>query len=324
MKKTSLTLTLTSCIIFFSLCQLFSDEVLISSLKKHYKQLPTGLQNSEIESDTKAIKRIHQTIKKQLITENEIDNVLSTLYTLGRFSNGYKNDTGHFENKIIIKIFIDLLKSENSEIHNYAFHSLMKYGRKDYLQEYSKQILDNLYKIHVDYQYEIMGLLILPEEKKQKILAKKNIPFHIRAALGDRKAEEQLIKQFLNASDFRQKKDIAKLLAYIGNKNCTITLIQSLSSNFIEKGVYHETSIKFEIIKYLGDIHPENTLLTKEVLKIGEYGDKRYGGMSAIRNYFDKINIWSLKLYGVKGILDNTDYFLHRKIMIKKTIKKKK
>lgn len=106
------------------------------------------------------------------------------------------------------KMELETLKKDTSRKEQYSFvcyvsdniHGLLQ----DSIRKYSKEIIQLVnyktfwpkYRNQTNDCPEVFGMLDLPDSIKQFALANSGTPLHVKARLGDKKAERQVIKEF--------------------------------------------------------------------------------------------------------------------------------
>ncbi len=245
---------------------------------------------------------------------------VNALYDLGRFPNGFENDTGYLEDSIVVKILVSALKDPRKKIRNSVFSRLLRFARASRLGPHSGDIKNAFGKYEFPDEHEMLGLLTLDENERKLLLGRDDVPAKVRARIGDTDSENRLISEFGASDDFEKKERLADDLAYVGTGLCGKALAESLASGLISKGIVEEVSIKFFIISALGKIHPDNHLLTREIKKIEFLGDDDYGGSEAIRNYLGEVCQWAENAYGIQLPEPDPDSVLYRHIVIGRPI----
>lgn len=256
----------------------------------------------------------------------------------GSFSTGYIEDERFF--RFCVKLF------KFGDIKSVGYKSLLNHSRTDYLKKYDKEIREGIQSLQAeksrDSTYinrrkdipeevlkkqskymdkllpgdELLIMLPLSSEEKKKMLEKiPEIPRHqyyyLRARLGDKKAEEYFIEQFENAKEYNKKKKFAEKLGIIGTPDCARALVKALNSPIrYTFDVKPLQSVRIEIIKALGRIHPEAPFLRMDITYIETYTDILYGGSKKIVGYLERVISWAVEKYKVKPVDKNPGNFL--------------
>jgi len=181
---------------------------------------------------------------------------------------------------------------------------------------------------------ELFMLLPLSENEK-KLMLKKNIPLHYRARLGDKEAENKLINKFNKVTEVFTNGKISKLsigktnnissetiklvkkLGLAGTEKCAKTLIRALNFN-VPRRTWRYRSLRIDIIKALGRIHPEVPFLRMDISFIDQHSDKAYAFPykneedvgKKIQDYLNKVIEWGKKTYNTTPVSLSSTPFL--------------
>jgi hypothetical protein len=248
--------------------------------------------------------------------------LVHALFNLGRYPEGFDLDTGLIEDNVVTSILVSALSSRTPAVREYAFRYLLDFGREDQISIHSAMIKEALADFKFPDQERFLALLPLSQSERLELLQRKNLALDVRARLGDKQAEEELIERFFGADSFERKREMAVMLGYAGTSSCASALIRSLDSPLMLIAPYEHVSIRVYIIIALGRIHPNEMLLTREIMKIVHLGDDKYGGKERIRDYLIEVKNWGLATYGVFPDGPEPEPILFKMIIVKHPIKK--
>jgi hypothetical protein len=153
------------------------------------------------------------------------------------------------------------------------------------------------------------GMYLTKAEEKYILLNKEKYPDQVRAIVGDKKAEARIIESFENAREYNIIKKIAYALAKIGSKNAQVAIVKRLNDGIIDSIHSNKTHIRYELIKALGEIYPDNELFhisfEKETI-MGAFYEQRKNEFihiathESVKTYLENIAFWSEKTLGIK------------------------
>jgi hypothetical protein len=251
-----------------------------------------------LQSDRDRVAKIREPVSNNLPCSDR-GALLADLTDLGLFPTR-SIDTGHFEDEVVVAIEAAALGDECAEVRKSAFYYLFHYATVPQLASQALTIKAALTAFEYSDAPELLALLPLSDDARSALLARPKLPTEVRARLGDRSAEARLVKEFAEARTFREKQEAAERLGYAGTRLCAGTLVKGLNSTLVQTTVHGPASIRYDIIVALGRIHPEEPLLTSEIRKIYQEGDRKYGGAEAIQSYLEQVVAWAKHTYGVE------------------------
>jgi hypothetical protein len=183
-----------------------------------------------------------------------------------------------------------------------AFDELCKYGRFDYLTNYSDAIqaaLAGKKKIGHKQAEELLCLLNLSVQDKKKLLDTKYLPEYVRARLGDTTAENKLMSEYLSANTkklFYVRKRLVDEMGTVATPR-TIRFLVRVFNDTIYGSDCGKASIAACIIPKLGRLNPDNQLLTDQYEKVIHYPQRSSPQESTA--YLKKVIDWMKKTYSV-------------------------
>lgn len=261
----------------------------------------------------------------------------------------YKNFNRYIEDTSFTNVIISGLTSDSKEVYARTLDYLFNDIRPDYAKAHS----DNIKKYikvskftHLNDSISILSYIVLTKDERSTLLTKvEQGDICSRALLGDTACIDSMIHLFLNETDYVEKADYANKLGYIGTRKCAIALLNSLDSKIFRNNHSSILSIRVPIIEALGRIHPENTILTKELKKITRFGDAGYAEgvddiyklnnlesakrimtlwdldttmtlkqKKVIKNYFDSLIKWGEETYKITLKINTEDLFLQKQL----------
>ncbi len=219
------------------------------------------------------------------------------LYQAGVVFNTYHQK---IEDDIVIRIFAEALFDPDERIRKSAYNKLrwVSDGRR---APYSALIKKAICQYSFDDEEKELARLPLNDNEKRKLLGM--IPHQrshfIRARLGDKTSESELVADFESEKDFRKKKYLAGFLGYAGTEACGKALAKTLNSKMIEANASgSKESIRYAVIQALSEIHQENRLLDVELIKF-ERRYVPYNKPDSTRDYLEKVYAWAEETYGI-------------------------
>ena len=138
----------------------------------------------------------------------------------------------------------------------------------------------------------------LTPEQKGEMLLRPNVPPMVRALCGDREAETDLIARFGKSKDFREKRSLARELAYVGTSRCVEALIDGLRSPVISESDFERRSIRGEIVLALGMVYEEERLFTAEAGRLNSWGDEVFEERYGLERYVGEVDRWVRERFG--------------------------
>ncbi|MBD3321167.1 MAG: hypothetical protein GF350_08750 [Chitinivibrionales bacterium] len=156
--------------------------------------------------------------------------------------------------------------------------------------------------------YELLALTELDNSTRCDLLDNDLLDKKIRARLGDKDAESDLIEKFKNENEYWKKERLVSDLVYIGTDTCLKTLILHFNDSlfdYTEKGCLKE-SIRCAIIKGLRYYYPDERVLNSEYIEaVKPFQKEEY-----IEEYIKRFEIWAFKVFGVKPVSQSAKPFL--------------
>lgn len=209
----------------------------------------------------------------------------------------HKRESYIIQDEIVFKLCVCILANNRTYLSEHAFEKLVAAGRYDHLAKYSdviKQALTNKTNIGGEPVEELLCLLNLSIEEKNKLLETKRLPDWVRARLGDTTAENNIINKYLNENSFRDKEYLANELGMVTTHKCINVLVKTFNDSNYDNDFGGKTSITGFIIPAFGRLYPDNLLLTDQFLQM------RFSRVPKdVKAYLYKVMDWMKQTYGV-------------------------
>jgi len=225
---------------------------------------------------------------------DDLNRFIVTLTDVSRLSQDGKQDTGFIRDEVVARTLAVTLSSALPDSRELAAKLLLDHATVSQLKACADDVRRGLAGISRGEAIRLEAMLPLTPADARAILQRPDVPPEVRARLGDRQAEQQLIDAFRAAEDFRAKSDLATLLGYVGTDASVKALISEFNSPVVGEFKYMRVSIRCAIILALGRIYPDQPLLTSELRRIIENGDDEYGAGN-LRKYLADVAAWAAK-----------------------------
>jgi hypothetical protein len=151
---------------------------------------------------------------------------------------------------------------------------------------------------------EYIELLILTNTDKTEadsLLKNKGLPLHYKARLGDKLAEDSLIKVFRNETVFEKRIDEIQQLIFVGSINCQKALISVFNApvyGYCYKSKVINTT-KAPILDGFYRLYPEVAFISNGFSKFIRF-ERSFSDTSASREYIDVFLKWAFDTFKVK------------------------
>jgi hypothetical protein len=123
------------------------------------------------------------------------------------------------------------------------------------------------------------------------------LPEEVRARLGDAGAEQALIKRFGAETNALAKSELALKLGYVGSPGAVLALAKELRSPLVVEERYYHCALRYKILEALGRAFPHEPMFNEELNQVAH--GPRYGLKVDQRKYFDKVESWAEKAFGI-------------------------
>lgn len=234
---------------------------------------------------------------RQRTVEDREDH-LAAIFDLGRTARGRGVDTGWIDNAAVVRVLVTALASEATSVRQRAAFYLLNYARPAHLADQAGRIKEALASRRVVDGPALLARLPLDAAERAAWLNKPDLPPKVRARLGDRAAEDRLIEQFTAATAYHEASRAAADLGYVGTRRAGAALAAGLSSDLFQSAVYERLSLRCDVIRALGRIHPDESMLNEEANLIMARGETDYG-LDRTREYVRRVLDWAREQYGV-------------------------
>jgi len=219
---------------------------------------------------------------------------------IGGYAWGSWVTTGFIEDETATRVLGTGLLDDDAKVRERACEQLARLGKDRYLAMIATEIKQSAERLPRECGGRLLGRLSLSLPEALDLLGR-SLDLEVRARLGDNEWEQKLIKSFEEAQDFRSKQQAAKVLGYVGTPAAGKALVRALHSPIIDgTGEGDRVSIRIPIITALGRIDQDELLLTNQILWIGQVGDKRFGGPTAVAAYLHQVYAWARTACGVE------------------------
>lgn len=232
------------------------------------------------------------------MTVEDREDHLAAIFDLGRTARGRGVDTGWIENAAVVRVLVTALSSEAASVRRRALFYLLNHARPAHLAEQARRIKEALASRPVPDGPALLARLPLDAAERAAWLGRPDLPPKVRARLGDRAAEDRLIEQFTGATTYDEASRLAADLGYVGGPRAGSALAAALASDLFQSGVYERLSLRCDVIRALGRIHPDEPMLNEEANLIMARGETDYG-LDRTRDYLRRVLDWARGRYGV-------------------------
>lgn len=244
---------------------------------------------------------------------NELAKLYKMLYYLIAYTN---NGTLLISDTITIDFLISSLQCDDINFACWSCHILFKRVPFEILKKNSSRIKNSLEKGLFDTEeyskehnwsdkYKLLSLLELSSEEKKELL-KMYMKVELKARLGDKKAEDKLIKTYLNCKEYRRRESYTKKMIMAGTDRCIKILIKTFNDPYFNIEKYKTappctlSTIRVPIMEGLRRLHYKNKIINDELYTLLNDPAKKYLNRDLVASFFKKFLIWAEKEYGVK------------------------
>lgn len=217
---------------------------------------------------------------------------LRRLVSLGKQEGVFFKSTGFVEDRKIVELLVAALSEPDADTRDVALKSLAHATRQTDLEHFSDSIRSALAALPPDEGLLVLGKLPLTSGEQLQVRARAGAQLEIRARLGDTDAEQELIRQFTQESDYYAKKSLAQRLGYAGTLKCVQALVEGLRSSVSSNGLYDDRSIRCDILLALGQIYQDEPLFTRDACLLADNDDQTFNRNRGIDKYCKAVNEW--------------------------------
>jgi hypothetical protein len=209
---------------------------------------------------------------------------------------GSNGKTTQINDPIIYAIIVSSLSDPNNEISNRAYDILEAYSRKDYIKAFSKYLKIGFQKKGRVSPF-VYAFCDLTDEEKNAFFINKSIPLYVKAAAGNKEAENTVLMKFNAAESFEKKIPYISELGFIGSKKCITTLLNELDKEkYTFQSGYKVSTYQVEVLYALARNFPEEDLWGLDTYYLYQQcfsGDK-------LKKYVEKVTEWVIRNYSIK------------------------
>ena len=248
--------------------------------------------------------------KEKSSWEADMDTIVHAFLDLC-ISNKNLDTTGRelITDTVLIRGIVKALDCGKIKYESQCYRIFIAYIPYRYMKQYSSEIIEKVCSSLLD-KNEINTLAALsgpPDSIKEKLLADSMVSMPLRARLGDKNAEDKLIKLFKDAKEFTVADIAAKNLFICGSKRCLSELVRSFNRPVYEIGRRGcvSNSLRVSIISGLKRYYPDEDLFTTAYHKFSEkshgiiLGRPYYVPDPEVKKYLEDFVAWGKKEFGV-------------------------
>jgi hypothetical protein len=266
-----------------------------SAYRSAIDELP-GKNNSE----SVWLKRYLENLDQKKISDSPEDRerALYGLIRVSKHQRGKQERTGIIEDASTVAVLVAALRDESPPVRDAALNALTWETRLSDLRRYSSEIKSGLGSDLKSDDLLLLARLPLSKEEQQNLSSRYQLDPEVRARLGDKSAELELVTLFKGATDYEAMRKLAHKLSYIGSDRCARALVEGLQSNVAFSSRYEDRSIRIEILLSLGRIFPDVRLFTTYAVALSDSNDAAFDRRYGLANYISDIDAWVRKHFG--------------------------
>lgn len=205
---------------------------------------------------------------------------------------------GFIESRPAIELLAVALADESVAVREFATETLTWQVKRTALNFQRSALRSASDAFPNEGTWRLLARLDLDPETKAALLAKPGLPDDVRARLGDAEAERSLREQFAASTEYFQKAKLARVLGYIGSKECATELARGLASPVTVRGQLEERSVRGEVLRAMALIHEEEPLFTRDAFRLLDLGDAGFDHLHGLQKYADAVDAWTRRQFG--------------------------
>lgn len=271
---------------------------MVALLKAGQTHFRSVVERSDIrtEDGREVLPFLNQPIPSQLSAEDKAW-ILKVLAFAGHTPEDPHDVTGYIVDSEVVQLLFVALADGDAAVARVACESILRDVEPRERTQQATANKESLMRMKSDCAGRVLAELPLTPGERSAVLRDFRLQPEVRARLGDTEAEAELIQRFENATDFSDKVNAAHALGYAGTRRCGEALVRGLKApQFLVKR--ERRSVRVDIIKALGKIHPGEPLLTQQIKEVEDRGDEYLGGPEGVKRYLDRIYAWARAAYG--------------------------
>lgn len=235
---------------------------------------------------------------------------LIRLISLSKLEHVFGAATGYVEDKKLMPILIAALRETDGKIREIALKTLTWETRRSDLLQWSDDIKKAIESDTGETALLLLAQLPLTPEEQSEILSQSGVMPEIRARLGDKEAEHELIAEFEAEDDYSRKKNLAQRLGYVGTEASARALVDALRSPVRIEGVYNDRSIRCDVLLALGQIYQDEPLFTRDAQLLASNSQETFDRYRGMASYIADVDAWVQKNFGRSAWGENEVWFI--------------
>ncbi len=212
--------------------------------------------------------------------------------------------SGYLDDPICVEVFAYALADPAADLRLSACRTLVDRGRSVDLRRNAAVIRKG---VPQGMSTCLAYLLVASGADKDVVseITGPDLPRALEAKLGDSRAFAEVAGKFVQAGTYQAKMNSAHDLGFIGSWEAERLLVQDLGSNLITGQPGCADSIRIELLRALGRIHPDSLLLTYWLV----WTQSR--DRNAQRKYLGEVSAWVRTRHGVQFDVESLPMMLN-------------
>lgn len=184
-------------------------------------------------SNSDRLENVTKLLREKTIVNGQVKEQLKNIYVLAYDINNGKNCNELIYEPLSYVLYIALIKEGDNDIRNDAINMLTRYGRYDYLKEFSGPIKKAIKNVQ-PFPYDLYVKCKLDSTEKNKINIFDTNSIIIKALLGDTLAENHILNVDICSKKNNEKRDYLNSLYVLNTDKSVKKIVEMLNDNSLD------------------------------------------------------------------------------------------